>query len=87
MSEKTPMQQTQTQADFLHWLKCSSEWNARIALRDARDRKAEAAEAYLEWILDTPTSSALEDHKIGLRLHREYVAAREAVRKLEEDKR
>ena len=83
MSEKTPMQQTQSQADFHHWLKCISEWNARIALRDARDRKAEAAEAYLEWILDTPTSSALEDYQSGLRLRREYVAAREVVRRLE----
>jgi hypothetical protein len=52
----------------------------------ARIRRAEAAEAYLAWILNTSTSSALEDHKIGLRLQREHSAACEAVRKLEVSK-
>lgn len=86
MSEKTPMQQTQTQADFSHWLKCSSEWNARIALRDARDRKAEAAERFAEFAAMHHQTGATEDvYEAAERLLREYVAAREAVRKLEVD--
>ncbi len=56
-----------------------------VAMLQARIRRAEAAEAYLAWILDHPTSSAMEDHESGLRLRCEYVAAREAVRKLEVD--
>jgi hypothetical protein len=55
-----------------------------VAMLQARIRRAEAAEAYLAWILDPPTSSAMEDYESGLRLRCEYVAAREAVRKLEE---
>lgn len=54
-----------------------------VDMIDARIAQAEAAEAYLEWILDTPTSSALEDYQSGLRLRREYVAAREVVRRME----
>lgn len=71
MSEKTLMELFETRQEV---------W---IAMLDARIRRAEAAEVYLEWLLDTPTSSALEDYQSGLRLRREYVAAREAVRKLE----
>ena len=85
MSEKTPMQQTQTQADFLHWLKCSSEWNARFALRDARDRKAEAAErvaeAWLAWCDNCILEGTWDAYVQALAA---YKAAREAVRKMEE---
>jgi hypothetical protein len=85
MSEKTPMQQTQTQADFLHWLKCSSEWNARIALRDAWDRKAEAAELAVEAWLAWCDSEDLDGTWDVFKSHvAEYKSAREAVRKLEE---
>lgn len=78
------MQQTQTQVDFLHWFKCNSEWNARIALRDARERKAEAAEAFAEFAAIHHETDATEDvYEAAERLLREYVAAREAVRKME----
>jgi hypothetical protein len=85
MSEKTPMQQTQTQADFLHWLKCSSEWNARIALRDARDRKAEAAERAIEvWMAWCDSGNANGTWDAFAKAVAEYKSAREAVRKMED---
>ena len=85
MSEKTPMQQTQTQADFLHWLKCSSEWNARIALRDAWDRKAEAAERLAEaWLAWCDSGNANGTWDAFAKAVADYKSAREAVRKMED---
>jgi len=74
VSEKTLMELVETRQEV---------W---IAMLDARIRRAEAAEAYANWIIDDadPMSTTLEKYREGERLCRAYVAAREAVRKLEE---
>ena len=54
-------------------------------LLDARIRRAEAAEAYAAWAVDVPPqATTLDIYATGERLLSEYKAAREAVRKMEE---
>ena len=60
---------------------------ACVAMIDARIARAEAAEAYANWMIDDadPLSISLKKHCEGERLCRAYGAAREAVRKLEDE--
>jgi hypothetical protein len=84
MSEKTPTERVETQAESSERLSGNRERNPWIALLDARARRAEAAEelaeAYTAW-----RYSCDLDVWCGLAPKiKKYEAAREAVRKLEE---
>ena len=84
MSEKTPTERAETQAEWSERLNDNRDQNSWIALLDARARRAQAAEAYAAWVVDVPPqSTTLDIYLTGERLLREYVAAREAVRKME----
>ena len=67
------------------WYGAGDDGKAAKAVLDARIARAEAAEAYADWMIDNadPVSITLEKYGEGERLCRAYVAAREAVRKLE----
>ena len=84
MSEKTPTERAEAQAERSERLNSGREQNSWIALLDARARKAGAAEAFAEFAAIHHETGATEDvYEAAERLLREYVAAREAVRKLE----
>lgn len=85
MSEKTPAERIETQAESSERPSGNREQNSWIALLDARVRRAEAAEAFAEFAsIHHNTDAGEEVHEAAERLLREYVAAREAVRKMEE---
>ena len=85
MSEKTPAKRVETQAEWSELPNGNREQSSWIALLDARARRAEAAEAYAAWVVDVPPqATTLDIYATGERLLSEYKAAREAVRKLEE---
>jgi len=64
----------------------TAEHYACVAVLDARIARAEAAEAYAAWVVDVPPqATTLDIYATGEGLLREYKAAREAVRKLEDE--
>ena len=84
MSEKTLDELAETRLEVDAWRAYKHEQQPWIAMFDARIRRAEAAEAYAAWVVDVPPqSTTLDIYLTGEQLLREYVAAREAVRKLE----
>lgn len=84
MSEKTLTELIETRLEIDAWRAYKHEQRPWIAMFDARIRMAEAAEVYTAWVVDVPPqSTTLDIYLTGERLLREYVAAREAVRRLE----
>ena len=85
MSEKTPTERAETQAEWSERPNSGRDQNSWIALLDARARKAGAAEAFADFAAIHHETDATEDvYENAERLLREYVAAREVVRKMEE---
>ena len=85
MSEKAQAERVETQAEWSERPNGNREQSSWIALLDARARRAEAAEAYAAWVVDVPPqATTLDIYTLGERLLSEYKAAREAVRKMEE---
>jgi hypothetical protein len=84
MSEKTLTELVETRLEIDAWRAYRHEQRPWIAMFDARIRRAEAAEAYAAWVVDVPPqATTLDIYATGERLLREYVAAREAVCKME----
>ena len=85
MSEKTPTERVETQADLSGQPSDNRDQNSWIALLDARARRAEAAERFADFAaIHHNTDAGEEVYEAAERLLREYMTAREVVRKLEE---
>ena len=85
MSEKTLTELVETRLDIERIRLQDRKDGPWSRMFDARIRRAEAAEAYAAWVVDVPPqATTLDIYATGERLLSEYVAAREAVRKLEE---
>ena len=85
MSEKTLTELVETRLEIDAWRAYKHEQRPWIAMFDARIRRAEAAERFADFAaIHHETGATEEVYEVAERLLREYVAAREAVRKMEE---
>jgi hypothetical protein len=88
----TTLSETVTKAMGMVWSAARTPWaidpERRAKLLDLLEmqlRRAEKAEAYAAWMVEhAPDTVTWGDYRCGEGLLREYITAREAVRKLEE---
>jgi hypothetical protein len=85
MSEKTLAELVEMRLEIDAWRAYKHEQKPWIAMFDARIARSEAAERFAEFAAIHHETGATEDVcEAAERLLREYMAAREAVRKMEE---